>query len=76
MGVHSGKIHVQLLNQFHQKEKKKAYTHLKDHYINAVDHINHFWTVKLQNQNTHMPLIFYASGESFAFEYQGSVLTR
>lgn len=42
MGVHSGKIHVILLNQFHQKEKKKAYTHLKDHYINAVDHINHF----------------------------------
>lgn len=44
---------------------ERAYNHLKDHCISTVNHINHFGTVKkLQNQNTHMPLIFCASGRT------------
>lgn len=61
LGVHFGKIHVKLLNQFHKG--KKDLQAFKDHYISAADHINDFWEQKLlPNQNVHMPLTFCAWG--------------
>lgn len=77
LGIHFAKIHIKLLNQFHQgkKKKKKTVRKIKDHCISAADYINHFWTLMI-NQNTHMPLIFSASGGALLLnKYQESVLT-
>lgn len=60
LGVHFEKIHVKLLNQFHRE--KEHLQPFKDRYISAANHIGHAWAAqKLQNHNTHMPLISWAS---------------
>lgn len=60
LGVHFGKIHVKLLEQF--RYRKKDLQPFKNPSISAADHIEGFWGVPklLQNPNVHRPLIFCA----------------